>query len=114
MQHIKGLGKLLLSAYLMKRVNSRIARGSGGIVGKYAKLMLVGYLFKKLRAKNMAVSKSEIEAEPVEEVKSKEKTRGSSKMGFGKILLGALVGATIIYVAKKHVAKKHLHKIQVQ
>ena len=96
MLSLKGISKMLLSAFLMKRINARITRSSGGVVSKYAKLMLVGYLFKKLRAKNMAVSKSEIEAEPVEEVKSKEKTRGSSKMGFGKILLGALVGATTI------------------
>ncbi len=61
LQNIKGLGKLLLSAYLMKRVNSRIARGSGGIVSKYAKLMLVGYLFKKLKFKNITLSKPEKE-----------------------------------------------------
>ena len=114
MQSLKGIGKMLLSAFLMKKINARIVRSSGGVVSKYAKLMLVGYLFKKLKAKNMAVSKFEKEAEPVEEVKSIEKVRGSSKMGIGKILLGTLAGAMIIYAAKKHVAKKHLHKIQVQ
>jgi hypothetical protein len=111
---VKGLSKLLLSAFLMKRINSRIARSSGGIVSKYAKLMLVGYLFKKLKAKNIALPKFEKEAEPVKKAESKEKARGSSIMGFGKVIVGVLAGATIIYAVKKFAAKNNWHKIQVQ
>ena len=98
----------------MKRINSRIARSSGGIVSKYAKLMLVGYLFKKLKVKNIALSKSEKEAEPVEEGESKEKARGSLIMGIGKIIVGALAGATVIYAVKKFATKCTRHKISVQ
>lgn len=105
----------------MKKINSRIARGSGGMLSKYAKLMLVGYLFKKLKVKNIALSKLEEEVEPVEEVESKEivesnkKARGSSLIGgIGKVIVGALVGATIIYAVKKFAAKCNWRKIQVQ
>jgi hypothetical protein len=120
MQSIKGMSKLLLSAYLMKKIDSKIARGSGGIVSKYAKLMLVGYIFKKLKVKNIALSKFEKEAEPakeaepVKEVESKKTARESSKMGIGKVVVGALAGATIIYAVKKFAAKSSWHKIQVQ
>jgi len=121
LQNIKGLSKLLLSAYLMKRLNSRLARGSGGIVSKYAKLMLVGYLFKKLKFKNITLSKSkkeveaiEKEVEPVEKVESNKKARGSLIMKIGKIIMGALAGATIIYAVKKFAAKNCCQKIQVQ
>jgi hypothetical protein len=117
---IKGIGKLLLSAYLMRKINSRIARSSGGIISKYAKLMLVGYLFKKLKVKNIALSKFEKEVEPLEEVESKEiveskeTARGSPIMGIGKVIAGVLAGATIIYAAKKIATKCRWHKIQVQ
>lgn len=120
LQNIKGISKLLLSAYLMKKINSRIARSSGGVVSKYAKLMLVGYLFKKLKVKNIALPKFEKEAEPVEKVESKEiveskeTSRGSSIMGVGKVIMGVLAGATIIYAVKKFATKGSWHKIQVQ
>jgi hypothetical protein len=92
----------------MKRVNSRIARGSGGILGKYAKLMLVGYLFKKLKFKNITLSKHIKEVEPVGKAESNKKARGSLIMKIGTIIVGALVGATIIYAMKKFAAKKYL------
>lgn len=114
MQNIKGMGKLLLSAYVMRKINSRIARGSGGIISKYAKLMLVGYLFKKLKVRNIAVSKLEEAIEPVEEVESKEKARGSAIAGIGKVIVGALAGAAIIFAVKKFAANCNRHKVQVQ
>lgn len=109
----RGLGKLFLSAYLMKKINSRISRGEGGIIGKYAKLMLVGYLFKKLKSRNIKTSEVEEEVEPVEEKELIEAKKESSKIGIVKIIMGALAGATIIYAMKKHAAKKGWRKVQV-
>lgn len=114
MQSIKGMGKLLLSAYIMRRINSRIARGSGGILSKYAKLMLVGYLFKKFKVKNIAVSKLEEAIEPVEKVESKEKARGSAIAVIGKVIVVALAGVAIIFAVKKLATKYNWHKMQVQ
>ncbi len=111
--NVKSMGKLLLSAYIMKKINSRIARSSGGIISKYAKLMLVGYLFKKLKAKNIALPKFE-ESKPVEKAESKEKAEGSLIVGVGKVILGVLAGATIIYAVKKFATKSSWHKVQVQ
>jgi hypothetical protein len=114
MKSMRGFGKLLLSAYLMKKIDSRVSRSSGGMMGKYAKLMLVGYLFKKFKIRNIKSSKLENEIEPVEENELLETKRGSLKMGIGKIIMGALAGATIIYAMRKYAAKKSWHKIQVQ
>ena len=118
--NVKGIGKVLLSAFVMKSINARIARGSGGKVSKYAKLMLVGYLFKKLKVKNITLPKFEKEAEPVEIAESKVKaesngkSRGSSRLGIGKLVMGALVGATIIYAVKKYATKNSWCKAQMQ
>lgn len=118
--NVKGIGKVLLSAFIMKRINARIARGSGGIVSRYAKLMLVGYLFKKLKVKNITLPKFEKEAEPVEIAESKEitesngKSRGSLILGIGKLVIGALAGATIIYAVKKYATKNSWCKAQMQ
>jgi hypothetical protein len=106
MQSKRGLGKLLLSAYLMKKMNSRVSRSGGGMIGKYAKLMLVGYLFKKLKFRNIKAAEVEEEVEPVEEKELTEAKKESSKMGIVKIIMGALAGATIFYAMKKHAAKK--------
>lgn len=114
MQKIKGIGKLLLSAYVMRKINSRIARGSGGIMSKYAKLMLVGYLFKKLKTTNISLPKFEKEAEPVEEPKPEEKHTESSALTISEIIMGVAVGAAIIYAVRKYAAKSGLHEIQVQ
>jgi hypothetical protein len=111
---VKGIGKILLSAFLMKRINARIARGSGGTVSKYVKLVLVGYLFKKLNAKNISLAKFREEAKPVEESRSNKKVRGSSLKGVSKIIMGVLAGVTIIYALKKLAAKSSWHKVQVQ
>ena len=35
-------------------------------------------------------------------------------MKFGKIILGVLAGATVIYAFKKYAAKKSGHKIEVE
>jgi hypothetical protein len=124
---MKNFGKLLLSAYLMKKINSRVSRSRGGIISKYAKLMLVGYLFKKLKLVNVKSEKFEEKvepvkiAEPVETVEPVEETalieteeRGSSRMRIAKIAMGALAGATLVYAMKKRAAKKRAYKIQVE
>lgn len=124
--NVKSIGKVLLSAFVMKKINSRIARGSGGRISKYVKLMLVGYLFKRLKVTNISLPKFEKEAEPVEmetkpvkeakpveKVEPNEKARGSLIMVTGKIIMGALAGATVIYAVKKLAAKSNWHKIHV-
>lgn len=114
MQNIKGLSKLLLSAFLMKKINSRIVSGSGGIVSKYIKLMLVGYLFKKLKTTNISLPKFEKEAEPVEEPKPEEKHTGSSALKIAEIIMGVAVGAVIIYAVRKYAAKSSRHEIPIE
>ena len=47
LQSIKGLGKLLLSAYIMKQIKSGRAQKGGGIIGKYARLVLGALFFKE-------------------------------------------------------------------
>ena len=101
-------GKLLLSAYIMKKIKSGKSQ-KGGIVRKYAKLALGTLLLKKLNS-----IKFEKEVKPVEEVELIETERGASRMGIGKIIMGALAGATVIYAIKKYTAKKSGHKIEVQ
>ena len=70
---------------------------------RYAKLALGAYLLNKLKS---GKSHKEVEVEPEEEIKSSEAGEGSSIMKFGKIILGVLAGATIMYAFKKHAAKK--------
>lgn len=110
----KGIGKAVLSAFLMKRINARISQGNGGKVSKYVKLMLVGYLFKKLKVMNIRLQKSDKKVKPVEELESNEKLDGSSKKGVPKIIIGLLAGVTIIYAVKKLAGKGCWHKVQVQ
>jgi hypothetical protein len=100
-------GKLLLSAYIMKKIKS--GKSQKGIVRKYAKLALGTLLLKKLNS-----IKFEKEVKPVEEVELIETESGASRMGIGKIIMGALAGATVIYAIKKYTAKKSGHKIEVQ
>ena len=112
--NMKGIGKVVLSAFLMKRINARIARGSGGKVSKYVKLMLVGYLFKKLNVMNFTLQKFGKEVKPGEESELNEKLGKSSKKGVTKIIMGLFAGVTIIYAVKKFAAKGCWHKVQVQ
>jgi hypothetical protein len=102
-------GKLLLSAYIMKKIKSGKSQKGAGIVRKYAKLALGTLLLKKLNS-----IKFEKEVKPVEEVELIETESGASRMGIGKIIMGALAGATVIYAIKKYTAKKSGHKIEVQ
>ena len=76
--------------------------------------MLVGYLFKKLKVKNIAISKLEEAIEPEKEVESKEKASGSIIAGFGKVIVGALAGVAILFAMKKFAANCNWHKVQVQ
>ncbi len=108
-------GKLLLSAYIMKKMKSGGSLRSGGILHKYVKLALGAYLLNKLKS-GKPQKEIEAEMEPEEEMFSKaeevEAEKGSSRK-IGKIVLGALAGATLLYAAKKHMAKKRGYKIEV-
>lgn len=91
----------------MKKIKS--GKSQKGIVRKYAKLALGTLLLKKLNS-----IKFEKEVKPVEEVELIETERGDSRIGIGKIIMGALAGATVVYAIKKYTAKKSGHKIEVQ
>lgn len=93
----------------MNKIKSGKSQKGGGIVRKYAKLALGTLLLKKLNS-----IKFEKKVKPVEEVELIETERGASRMGSGKIIMGALAGATVIYAIKKYTAKKSGHKIEVQ
>lgn len=108
---MKRYGKLLLSAYLMKKIKAGGSQKSKGAMHRYAKLALGAYLLNKLKS---GKSHTEIEVEPEEEIKLSEEGEGSSIMKFGKIILGVLAGATIMYAFKKHAAKKAGHKLEVE
>jgi len=104
----------------MKHMKSGRAQKGGGIIGKYARLAIGAFLLKKL--KSMKFEKEiepeiepevEPEVEPVE-VELDETARGSSLMVIGKIVMGALAGATIIYAIKRYTGKKSGYKINVQ
>jgi hypothetical protein len=101
-------GKLLLSAYLMKKIKSVESSKSRGTMRKYAKLAFGAYLLNKLKS-GKTQKKVGAEVEPEEEITGK-----GSSMKIGKIILGGLVGATLIYALKKRVAKKRGHNINVE
>lgn len=101
----------------MKRMKSGGSPGKRGILHKYAKLALGAYLLNKLRSGRVE-KEEEAEVEPEEmmlnEAEEVEKGMGRPSMGIGKIIMGALAGATLIYAVKRHTAKKRAHKIAVE
>lgn len=117
MRNMNKYGKLLLSAYVMKKMKSGRSPGIKGIFRKYAKLALGAYLLKKLKSEKPE-KKFETEMEPEEEIKLSEPVEGEAHKGslteIGKIVLGVLAGATILYALKKQAAKKSWHQVQVE
>ncbi|HHV24332.1 MAG TPA: hypothetical protein GXX65_07280 [Methanosarcina sp.] len=114
MLNMNKYGRLLLSAYIMKKVKlARSSRGRGTL-SKYFKLALGAYLLSKLKS---GKPQKEGEMEPEEMIFNEpvevEAGRGSS-MKIGKIILGALAGATLIYAVKKRAVKKRGQKIKVE
>ncbi|WP_440948825.1 hypothetical protein ACSAZL_09410 [Methanosarcina sp. T3] len=108
---MKRYGKLLLSAYIMKKIKPGGSQKSKGI-NKYGKLLLGAYLLEKLKSEKS--EKEEIPKMELKEVQLKETGGGSSTMKIGKVIMGVIVGATAIYALKKYTAKKSGHKIEVQ
>lgn len=109
LKYINKYGKLLLSAYVMKKMKSVKSPGKKGILRKYAKLALGAYLLNKLRSGGLE-KEVEAELEPEEilfgEADEAEKGRGRPLMTMGKIILGVLAGATLLYAIKRRAAKK--------
>lgn len=91
--------------------------GFKGILHKYAKLALGAYFLKKLKS-GKPEKELQLEMEPEEEIKLSEPVEGEAHKGslteIGKIVLGVLAGATIIYALKKQAANKSWHKVQVE
>ena len=117
MKYINKYGKLLLSAYVMKKMKSVKSPGKKGILRKYAKLALGAYLLNKLRSERLE-KEIEAELEPEEimlsEAEEAEKGKGRPLMTMGKIILGVIAGATLLYAVKRRAAKKRGHKIEVE
>ncbi|KKG15225.1 hypothetical protein EO98_15535 [Methanosarcina sp. 2.H.T.1A.6] len=112
MLNMKRYGKLLLSAYVMKKIKPGGSQKNGGVLNKYGKLVLGAYILEKLTSeKSQKELGLEIESEGV---KLDEAGEGSSMNKFCKIMMGMLIGATVIYAFKKHAAKKCGYKIKVQ
>jgi hypothetical protein len=105
---VKSYGKLLVSAYLIRKINSWGSIKSGGVVNKYGKLVLGAYILEKLKSE-----KSLKELEP-EELELNESGKGSAMKKIGKIMMGAIVGATAVYALKKYTTKKSGYKIAVE
>ena len=107
----------MLSAYIMKKMKSVRTPGKKGILRKYAKLALGAYLLNKLRSGRLE-KEVEAELEPEEmmlsEAEKAEKGRGRPSMKMGKVILGVLAGATLLYAVKRRAAKKKGHKIEVE
>jgi len=117
LKYVNKYGKLLLSAYIMKKMKSVRTPGKKGILRKYAKLALGAYLLNKLRSGRLE-KEVEAELEPEEmmlsEAEKAEKGRGRPSMKMGKVILGVLAGATLLYAVKRRAAKKKGHKIEVE
>jgi hypothetical protein len=110
---MKKYGKLLLSAYIMKNIKSGGSPKSRGTLRKYIKLALGAYLLNRLKS---GISHKEVEPEEemtLSEAEGVETGKGSS-MKIGKIILGALAGATLIYAVKRRAAKKRGYNIEVE
>lgn len=111
-------GKLLLSAYIMNKMKSGRAPGTRGIARKYIKLAIGAYLLNRLRA-GILEKEVEPEVEPEEMMLSEaeeevETGAGRNSMRIGKIILGGLAGATLLYAVKRRAARNRGHKIEVE
>ncbi len=115
MKNMNKYGKLLLSAYIMKKMKSVRSPGRKGTLRKYAKLALGAYLLNKLKSRRLekGIKAEEPEEMMLSETKEVETGKGSS-MRIGKIILGGLAGATLLYAVKRHAAKKRGHTIEVE
>ena len=97
----------------MKNIKSGGSPKSRGTLRKYIKLALGAYLLNRLKS---GISHKEVEPEEemtLSEAEGVETGKGSS-MKIGKIILGALAGATLIYAVKRRAAKKRGYNIEVE
>ncbi len=110
MLNIKRYVKLLISAYLMKKIKTVGYQKGKGLMLKYAKLVLGTVLLNKFKSEK-SHKKAE---EKSEEIEASEADEGSSLTAFGTIILGVLAGATILYAFRKYAADKRGHQIEVE
>jgi uncharacterized metal-binding protein len=106
-------GKMLLSAYFMKKIISCKSKKGRGLRSKYVKLFLLGYILKKLSFKTIKSLEYSDKIE-TEEIKLNKPMKRSEMKKFAKIILGLLLGAIAIYVLRKHSTRKAGKKIEVQ
>ncbi len=112
--------KVLLSAYLVHKIKTVRSEKNKGLL-KYGELVLGAYLLERLKSEK---SQRKIESEALEPEASVEsealvepelnKSGKGYSMRFGKVVMGALIGATAMYALKKHSVKKSGHKVAVE
>ena len=108
--NMKRYVKLLLSAYLMKKIKTVGYQKGKGLMLKYAKLVLGTFLLNKFKSDK---SHKKAEEKP-EEVEASEAGEGSSLTKFGTIIIGVLAGVTIMYAVKKYAANNKGYQIEVE
>ncbi len=116
MRNVNKYGKLLLSAYIMNKLKSGGAPKGRGSMRKYIKLAAGAYLLNRLKSGRVEKEVG-AEVEPEEMILGgveEAKTGRGPSMRIGKIILGGLAGATLIYALKRHAAKKRRHNIEVE
>jgi hypothetical protein len=105
-------GKMLLSAYTMKKIISCKSKKGRGMRSKYVKLFLLGYILKKLSFKTSKSTEYYNKIETEERKLNKPMTKfGTNK--FTKIILELLIGAIAIHIFKKHFTRQAGNKIEV-
>jgi hypothetical protein len=99
----------------MKKLKSGGAPKGRGNMSKYIKLAVGAYLLDRFKSGKVE-KEIKTEIKPEEMIMSKAvkvKTGKGSSMGIGKMIFGALAGATLVYALKKRAAKKR-SKIDVE
>ena len=95
----------------MNKLKSGGAPRGRGTVSKYIKLAAGAYLLNRIKSRLMEKEvEPEVEPGEIEEAE----TSGGSSMRIGKIILGGLAGATLIYALKRRAAKKRGYNIEVE
>jgi hypothetical protein len=108
--NIKRYVKLLISAYLIKKIKTVGYQKGKGLMFKYAKLVLGTFILNKFKS-----DKSQKKAEDKsEEIEASDADEGSSITAFGTMVLGVLAGATILYAFRKYAADKREYQIEVE
>jgi len=114
-------GKLLLSAYVMKKMKKDVTKTDSSLLNKYAKLALLAFILEKLKSAKsedkealLETKEMELSEEEGSKVKGHKHIATGAFAGASGILIGAigaLAGVTILYAAKKKMDKRHKYQV---